>query len=71
VRKKKNKNKVEVVSNDSSIMHVGKTDTQTVGPTIMPEKPEDASTGILFWFQRSDFYVTGLDFVFARIAIVS
>lgn len=25
----------------------------------------------MFWFRRSDFYVTGMDFVFARIAIVS
>ena len=24
-----------------------------------------------FWFKGSDFYVTGMDFVFARIAIVS
>jgi MFS family permease len=26
---------------------------------------------LFFWFSRSDFYVTGLDFVFSRIALIS
>jgi len=26
---------------------------------------------LMFWFKRSDFYVTGLDFVFSRIAMMS
>lgn len=27
--------------------------------------------GLSFWFKRSDFYVTGLDFVCSRIAIMT
>lgn len=61
---------MDVMSNDSSIMNVTSA-MHTVGPTMKPEQPDNAATGVMFWFRRSDFYVTGMDFVFARIAIVS
>ena len=52
-------------------MNVHMNETRSIQPTMKPEVEENAATGVMFWFKRSDFYVTGLDFVFARIAIVS
>lgn len=36
--------------------------------TVETKKPDN--TGVMFWFKRSDFYVTGMDFVFSRIALM-
>jgi hypothetical protein len=47
---------------DNSVMNFNK--------TYMTNKTKGRG-GILFWFKRSDFYVTGLDFVFSRIALIS
>ena len=37
--------------------------------TFVTARQRDSSE-LLFWFTRSDFYVTGLDFVFSRIALM-
>jgi hypothetical protein len=39
--------------------------------TCRPTQADKNTTGVLFWFKRSDFYVTGMDFVFSRVALMS
>jgi hypothetical protein len=37
--------------------------------TFKTVKPVDSGS-VMFWFKRSDFYITGLNFVFSRIALM-
>lgn len=58
------------LSNDSSIMNIQPNDDYSyLGKTFQVAKPVD-KTSLGFWFKRSDFYVTGMDFVFSRIALM-
>ena len=34
------------------------------------ESARAATKGVCFWFTRSDFYVTGLNYVFARVSFM-
>jgi len=38
--------------------------------TNVSVRPNNKGT-LMFWFKRSDFYVTGMDFVFSRIALMT
>ena len=37
--------------------------------TFMPAKQVDTGS-VMFWFSRTDFYITGMNFVFSRIALM-
>ena len=63
----KRMNKDDKASNYSSIMKVSKP-LKPEATNVNASQPDKSNW---FWFKRSDFYVTGMDFVFARIAIVS
>lgn len=59
-------------NNNSSIMNIGPRNQQDDhsnigGVTRAPQKVEDSGS-LMFWFKRSDFYVTGMDFVLSRNA---
>lgn len=68
-RKMLDEDKLSMSDDKSSIMNISQAKSM-MRPTAKASAPAKEG-GVLFWFKRSDFYVTGLDFVFARIAIVS
>lgn len=57
------------LSYKSSIMNVKIAD-MAAAPTMAVAKQSEKGN-VFFWFKRSDFYVTGMDFVFSRIALMS
>ena len=54
-------------SADSSILHIHE---EAAEKTRAAAHTENRGS-LAFWFKRSDFYVTGLDFVCSRIAIMT
>jgi len=49
-----------------------KSSIMQVNPTVRSTHAPGPDRGSLkFWFKRSDFYVTGLDFVCSRVAIMT
>ena len=60
--------------NNSSIMRINENKDEVVSALnfnkthVTINEPTKGTLG--FWFKRSDFYITGMNFVFSRIALM-
>ena len=65
LRRKNAKNFDQVKQEDTDSF---KTDNSSYNPAENDSEKKTKLAGLIFWFKRADFYVTGMNFVLTRIA---